>query len=90
MLIKKVSNLLKEAVRALSDAVKGNDTKELLTIFGPAGKELISSGDKVADETGRERFIKAYEEMNKLVSENDHESHPPCRKRRLAFPDSCR
>ena len=60
-----------EAVRALSDAVKGNDTKELLTIFGPEGKELISSGDKVADETGRERFIKAYEEMNKLVSEND-------------------
>jgi hypothetical protein len=60
-----------EAVKSLSDAVKGNDTKELLTIFGPEGKELISSGDKVADETGREHFIKAYEEMNKLVSEND-------------------
>ena len=60
-----------EAVKALSDAVKANDKKELLTIFGPEGKELISSGDKVADETGREHFIKAYEEMNKLVSEND-------------------
>jgi len=60
-----------EAVKALSDAVKGNDTKELLTIFGPEGKELISSGDKVADETGREHFMKAYEEMNKLVREND-------------------
>jgi hypothetical protein len=60
-----------EAVRALGDAVKGNDTKELLTIFGPEGKELISSGDKVADETGRKRFAQAYEEMNKLVSEND-------------------
>jgi len=60
-----------EAVKALSDAVKGNDTKELLTIFGPEGKELISSGDKVADEIGREHFIKAYEEMNKLVREND-------------------
>jgi len=60
-----------EAVKALSDAVKGDDTEELLTIFGPEGKELISSGDKVADETGREHFIKAYEEMNKLVSEND-------------------
>jgi hypothetical protein len=60
-----------EAVKALSDAVKGNDTKELLTIFGPEGKELVSSGDKVADETGREHFIKAYEEMNKLVNEND-------------------
>jgi len=60
-----------EAVKALTEAVRGNDTKELLAIFGPPGKELISSGDKVADETGRERFIKAYEEMNKLVNEND-------------------
>jgi hypothetical protein len=60
-----------EAVNALTEAVKGNDTKELLAIFGPSGKELIASGDKVADETGREHFIKAYEEMNKLVNENE-------------------
>ena len=60
-----------EAVRALVGAVKGNDTKELLMIFGPEGKELIFSGDEVADKAGRDRFVKAYEEMNKLVSEND-------------------
>ena len=60
-----------DAVRALVGAVKGNDTKELLTILGPAGKELIFSGDEVADKAGRDRFVKAYEEMNKLVSEND-------------------
>ena len=60
-----------EAVKALVGAVKGNDTKELLTIFGPAGKELIFSGDEVADKAWRDRFVKAYEEMNKLVSEND-------------------
>lgn len=60
-----------EAVRALAEAVKGNDTKELSAIFGPSGKEFISSGDQVADKTGRERFAKAYEEMNKLVKEND-------------------
>jgi len=60
-----------EAVKALSDAIKGNDEKELLAIFGPAGKELISSGDVVADQAGRGRFVKAYEEMNKLVNEND-------------------
>ena len=60
-----------EAVKALTEAVRGNDTKELSAILGPSGKELVSSGDKVADETGRERFIKAYEEMNKLVNEND-------------------
>ena len=60
-----------EAIKTLVDAVKANDTKELSAIFGPAGKELISSGDDVADETGREHFVKAYEEMNKLVNEND-------------------
>jgi hypothetical protein len=60
-----------EAVKALVGAVKANDTKELLAIFGPKGKELVSSGDKVADETGRGHFMKAYEEMNKLVNEND-------------------
>jgi hypothetical protein len=60
-----------EAVKTLAEAVKGNDTKELLAIFGPAGKELISSGDEVADKAGREHFVKAYEEMNKLVNEND-------------------
>jgi hypothetical protein len=43
----------------------------LLAIFGPAGKELISSGDKVADQAGGERFVKDYEEMNKLEKETD-------------------
>jgi hypothetical protein len=60
-----------EAVKGLMDAVKANDTKELLAIFGPAGKELISSGDEVADKTGREHFVKDYEEMNRLEKETD-------------------
>ncbi len=60
-----------EAVKALVGAAKENDTKQLLAILGPAGKELIFSGDKVADQAGRDRFVKAYEEMNKLVNEND-------------------
>jgi hypothetical protein len=60
-----------EAVEALIDAVKRNDAKELLAIFGPAGKEVIFSGDEVADKTGRDRFAISYEEMNKLVNEYD-------------------
>jgi hypothetical protein len=60
-----------EAVKALIDATKGNDTKELMAIFGPVGKELILSGDEVADQFGRDRFVKAYGEMNRLVSENE-------------------
>ena len=60
-----------EAVKALIDATKENDTKELMAIFGPAGKELIFSGDEVADQVGRDRFVKAYEAMNRVVSENE-------------------
>jgi hypothetical protein len=60
-----------EAVKALIDATKGNDTKELMAIFGPVGKELIFSGDEVADQVGRDRFTKAYEVMNRVVSENE-------------------
>jgi hypothetical protein len=60
-----------EAVNALVDAVKANDKKEMLAILGPGSKELISSGDEVADKTGREKFLKAYDVMNKLEKVSD-------------------
>ena len=60
-----------EAVKALAIAAKNNDEKDLLSIFGPSGKELIDSGDKVADKERRERFSKAYDEKNRLVKKGD-------------------
>ena len=60
-----------EAVQALAAAAKEGDTKGLMAIFGPASKDLISSGDKVADKTGRDRFVAAYETMHKLVPDGD-------------------
>jgi len=60
-----------EAAKSLMDAVKSNDAKELLAIFGPAGKEIISSGDAVADKAGEEHFVKDYEEMSRLEKETD-------------------
>jgi len=71
-IVQKTFKSPEEAAKSLMDAVKSNDTKELLAIFGPAGKELISSGDEVADKTGREHFVKDYEEMNKLEKETDN------------------
>jgi hypothetical protein len=59
-----------DAVKALVDAVKNNDTKELNAIFGPGSTSLISSGDEVADKAGGERFIRNFEEMNKLQQES--------------------
>lgn len=61
-----------EAVKALANAIKADDTKELPALFGPAGKALIYSGDEVADRAGRERFVKAYEEINQLEKKDEN------------------
>jgi hypothetical protein len=55
-----------EAVKSLVAAVRANDEKEMLAILGPGSKELISSGDEVADMAGREKFLKAYDQINTL------------------------
>ena len=64
-----------EAVKALIAAARSNDDKEMLAIFGPGAKELIFSGDAVADRQRRERFLKAYDEKNRLVQQG--ERHDP-------------
>ena len=61
-----------EAVKAAIAAAKSNDDKEMLAIFGADARDLISSGDPVADKSRRERFLKAYEEKNQLVREADN------------------
>ena len=60
------------AVKAAVAAAKSNDDKELLAIFGAQAKELISSGDPVADKQRRAEFLKAYDEKNSLVSEGEN------------------
>jgi hypothetical protein len=60
-----------EAVKSLMVAVRAGDTKEVLAIFGPTWNEIISKVDKVQDKAAKDRFIKAYDEMNKLDKETD-------------------
>jgi len=55
-----------EAFKAMVTAMKANDTRELRAILGPGGKNIVFSGDDVADKTGRDNFVKAYEEKNRL------------------------
>ena len=58
-----------EAVKAVVTAAKNNDDKELIAIFGPSAKDLIFSGDAVADKERREMLLKKYDEKNGLVEE---------------------
>ncbi len=61
-----------EAVKAAIAAARKNDDTELLAIFGAKAKELISSGDAIADKQRRERFLKAFDEKNRLVKEGEN------------------
>jgi hypothetical protein len=58
------------AVKALVAANKANDLTELIAILGPESRDLIYSGDEAADRTGREKFLRAYEEKNSLQEES--------------------
>jgi len=60
-----------EAVKAAITAVKSNDDKEVLAIFGVEAKEVIFSGDPVSDKQRREKFISAYDQKNTLAKEGD-------------------
>jgi len=55
-----------EAVKAFIEALKSNDVKALEAILGPGSRDLVSSGDPVADKAVRERFLSRYGEKNRL------------------------
>lgn len=48
-----------QAVEVLRTAAKNDDTAAYMKIFGPEAKELLESGDPVADKQGRKRFADA-------------------------------
>jgi hypothetical protein len=55
-----------DAVKALIEALKVNDTKALLDLFGPGSEDLVSSGDPEADEVRRKKFVNLYELKHRL------------------------
>jgi hypothetical protein len=65
-----------EAAQAIFEAAKQEDAKGLSALFGPEGKDLISTGDKVADKR-RVRFIKDYEEKPSWC---EGKPRDPCRR----------
>lgn len=63
-----------EAVQALVMAVKANDVEQLLAILGPDGKQLVFSGDEVADRAALERFARAYDEKEQVVRKSEEKA----------------
>ena len=59
----------REAIQATIDAAEQNDTAALLRIFGPAGKDIVESGDPAQDKEHRAEFASSAHE--KLQIEED-------------------
>src|SRR5208337_5584567 len=76
----------KDAFSALIQATRTNDTAELLAIFGPEGKDIISSGDAVADSVARARFVKAADEAVKYSKLDNKTVLPIIGKNACSFP----
>jgi hypothetical protein len=75
-----------EALKALMNAADAGDKGELLVIFGIEGKEIISSGDEVADKGSRERVVLAYKDMNRLEPKGDGKMIAVLGKEEWPFP----
>lgn len=55
------------AAAALVEAARTDDLKEMTAILGSDAKEIISSGDPVADNNAREEFTRRYDQMHRLA-----------------------
>jgi hypothetical protein len=60
-----------EAMKALVDAVQADNTQKVMTILGPDGKDVVYSGDEVADKDNHAKFVKEYQEKVKFVADKD-------------------
>ena len=60
-----------EAVKALMVAARSNNDKEILAIFGAQAKELLFSGDAVADKQRRAQVIAAYDQKNRIETKGE-------------------
>jgi DUF2950 family protein len=56
-----------EGVQALIAAARSSDQDQLLAVLGPAAKDLIGSGDPVADKKGLQHLVKQYDTKHSIT-----------------------
>jgi len=67
----KTFNSVAEATDAFAAAVQNHDEAAMLAILGASGKELISSGDSVADRNKQDTFATKYRESHQFATAGD-------------------
>jgi Protein of unknown function (DUF2950) len=60
-----------DAGAALFAAAQQTDNRALLEILGPAGKDLVSSGDSAEDRKNRDNFVAKYKQMHRVARERE-------------------
>jgi hypothetical protein len=63
-----------DAVAALIAAANAGDTAALMRVLGPESREIVSSGDPVADASARKRVLEAYEAKHQVIMEGDNKA----------------
>ena len=75
-----------DAARALYEAMKGRDWKQIYAVLGPGSGKLIYTGDKVADSETRDMFVAAYEKSAKFDRDGDAKATLLLGGKRLSVP----
>jgi len=60
-----------DALKAVVDDLKSDNLSDLLKIFGPTIEPILNSGDPVADQNARQRFVAAAEESHRFDGSGD-------------------
>lgn len=60
-----------EAVKAMIAALRANDAQVMREIFGQDSEEIVESGDPVEDQARRTRFLKMFDEKNRLAQSDE-------------------
>jgi hypothetical protein len=59
------------AATALIEAARGSDEKRLHAILGIVGRDILHSGDDIADAADRKRFLEAYDSRHSINEKGD-------------------
>jgi hypothetical protein len=60
-----------EAAKALADAMRSDERKQIWRVLGPGASKLIRSGDPVQDDEARKAFVAAYDQSVKFERSGD-------------------
>ena len=59
------------AAQSLADALRSKDSGRLKQVLGPAGNDILSSGDPVADRADAARFLSLYDARHRIQPEQN-------------------